>query len=275
MSRPSISAVFITYNEEHSLARALESVSWVDEIVVLDSGSTDATEEIARRFTDRFLTHPWDGYGPQRQRAIEQARGDWILVVDADEVVPPALREEIESAVREPGDRVGFRVEWQVCYLGERFGTRGWHKEWRRRLFRRGAARYHDDVIHERMTLDGPVGTLRGAILHYSYRNLTHQIEKVNRYTTTIAADRVQRGRRSGVAAALLWGAGYFLKAYFGRGRILYGRAGFVDATVSGITGYLKRIKLWELGLPAEERGTAEVRDTAPPARLSAGHAEE
>lgn len=262
-ARPSLSVIMITRDEEAALPRALESVRWADEIVIVDSGSTDRTEEIARRYTDRFVFRAWEGYGRQKQHALELATGEWVFVLDADEEVTPGLRRAIEQAIAAPGGFAGFTVELHTAFLGAWFGSRGWRREYKKRLFRRDRARFRDAVIHETVDIDGPVGRLRGVLLHHHYRDLEHEVAKLNRYTSTMAAERLRRGARAGPVGALLRGTGYFLKSYLVRGGFLYGRAGLVEAVLNGMNGFLKHAKLWELGRRAEHG----PRDAAPGGR--------
>lgn len=191
MARPSISAILITRNEEERLGRALESVRWADEIVIVDGGSTDGTEAVARRYTDRFVVRcDWAGFGRQKQRALDLATSDWVLSIDADEEVTPELRAAIETAVARPGEPVGFQVVRYSYYLQHWFGRSGWRRDWILRLARRDGARFNDSVVHERARVDGPIGRLDGALLHYTHMDIDHQVRKFNRYSTDIARSR-------------------------------------------------------------------------------------
>jgi len=247
MTPPTISAILITFNEEDRLRAALESVRWADEIVVVDSGSTDRTLEIAREYTGQVHYRAWEGYGKQKQRALDLASGAWVIELDADEVVSAELAESIRRAVRDPRGAAGFSVERQLRYLGARLGSRGWRRERKVRVFLRERAAFRQKVIHESIEVRGPVGRLEGALYHDSYRDLTHHVAKINEFTSIIATDRAARGKRSSVLRAALTGAGYFFKAYVTHGGFLYGRAGFVHAAVNGFNGFLKLAKLWEL----------------------------
>lgn len=250
--RPALSVIVITLDEEENLGRALESVRWADEIVVVDSESTDGTERVARRYTDRFVVRPWKGQGRQKQRALELARGEWVLSLDADEEVTPELRRSIEAAVRDPGGRAGFEVGVHSYYLGHWFGRRGWRREdWKLRLFRRDRGRFSDHVIHEHARVDGPVGRLDGPLLHYPYRDMHDHIARMNRYTTHIARERHRRGERRGVVSPFLRGGAEFLSNYLLRGGFLDGRSGLMGAGFAGMYTFLKHAKIWELGLPA------------------------
>jgi glycosyltransferase involved in cell wall biosynthesis len=253
--RPRLSVVVITRDEESQIGRALESVRWADEIVVVDSGSTDRTEEVALRFTDRFEYREWGGFGRQKQHALDLATGEWVLSIDADEEVTPALRRAIEAAIAAPDGAAGFRLQRHTSFFGAWFGARGWRREWRLRLFLRDRARFSDSEIHERVLLDGRVRRLDGALLHYHFRDLAHQVAKLNQYSTAGARQRFDRGRRGGALQPVLRGASYFVKQYVLHGGFLYGRAGFLDAGMGAVYGFLTYAKLWEL-TRAESRGT-------------------
>jgi glycosyltransferase involved in cell wall biosynthesis len=271
--RPTISVIIITRNEQERLERTLESVAWADEIVIVDSGSTDRTEEIARRYTDRFFAMPWEGYGVQKQRALERATGDWVLSIDADEAVSPELRRSIEQSVRETGGAAGFRMELHTEFLGAWLGSRGWHREWKLRLFRRDLARFDASIVHEGIRLAGKVADLEGVLLHYHYRGFADQVEKVNRYSSLMAERQYAGGKRVGITASLTHGAAGFLKSFVLQGRFLHGHAGFVYAAFSGMYSFLKYLKLWELrrsralhggGRASAPRRPASPRDEEP-----------
>jgi glycosyltransferase involved in cell wall biosynthesis len=244
---PRLSVLIITLNEERLLERVLQSVAWADEIVIVDSGSIDRTEEIARRFTDRFFVRPYPGEGEQRRRSLELSSGEWILYVDGDEIVSPELAAEIRAAVRDPRGRAGFRVRLHTWLFGRWFGTRGWRKEWKVRLFHRDRGHFDPVEIHSGAVVDGAVGTLRGALLHVPYRDLGHFVEKMNSYSSRVAAELHGKGRRSTPTAATFRGLARFLRDLVAGGDFLYGGPGLVRAAVSGYYTYLKYAKLWEM----------------------------
>ncbi len=261
--RPTVSATVITLNADRVLERTLESLSWADEIVVVDSGSTDDTEKIARRSGARFLVRDWPGYGIQKQRAVDEATGEWILSVDADEVVSDALAREIRAAVSEPGDRVGFRVPCWTRFLGAWLGGRGWWTDWKLRLFRKDRGRFNDLRIHEGVQLaDGSVGNLGGPLYHYPWRDLAHRREKDNRYSTLAARKDHREGRRANALTPYLRAAGWFTKEYVIRGGFLHGAAGLIHAGLAGAYAFDRSAKLWEL-----EREGAAPDDEAPEIR--------
>ena len=240
---PRLSVILITLNEERLLDRVLESVRWADEIVVVDSGSTDATAAIARRYTPHVHQRRYDGEGEQRLHALGLATGDWILALDGDEVVSPELADSIRAAIRRPDGNVGFRVQLHTWLLGTWIGTRGWRREWKLRLFSRGHGTFSRAPVHAGAEVAGRVGRLPGPLLHYPYRDLHHQVEKLNRYSTTMAA-----GSGGGsVLTAALRGWARFARDYLLGGDFLYGSAGFVRSVTSGYFTFLKHAKAWEL----------------------------
>jgi glycosyltransferase involved in cell wall biosynthesis len=211
---PRLSVLMITYNAERLLRAVLESVQWADEIIIVDSGSTDRTETIARDYTDRFHHRPYAGHGLQRQRSLELATGDWVLYVDADEVVTPELRRSIEAAIRDPGAAAGFRVQLHTWFLGRWFGRRGWRKEWKLRLFRRDRGWFDDAPIHEGAVVDGPIRSLAGVLLHYPYRDLDHFAEKMNAYSSGIARSHFDGGHRASAPGAVIRSFANFFRDY-------------------------------------------------------------
>jgi glycosyltransferase involved in cell wall biosynthesis len=250
-SRATLSVIMITLDEEEGVGRVLESVAWADEIVVVDSGSTDRTEEIVRRYTSHFHVEAFEGFGRQKQRALELATGEWVLAIDADEVVSPELRGSIERVLAEGGGApgvVGYRVRMATWMHGAWLGTRGWYAEWKLRLFRREGARFVDHLVHEHVKLDGAVERLDGPLLHLHDRGLSHELVRIDRYSTLGARDLHARGRGGGWRdSPFLRGGIHFLQRYFLHNGFLYGRAGLMEAALRGILGFLKYAKLQEL----------------------------
>lgn len=256
--RPRISAALITLDAERTLGRSLESVSWADEIVVVDSGSTDATERIARAHGARFLPRDWPGYGRQKQRAVEATRCEWILSIDADEVVSPELAASIRRAIRAPEGRVAFRVPCHTRFMGAWLGGRGWWTDWKLRLFRAGRGRFNDARIHEGVTVDGPVGFLSGPLYHDPWRDVEHRLRKENRYSSLSAERDHRHGRRAGPLRPFARGLGWFLKEYVVRGGFLHGEAGFLHAGLTGVYAFHRWVKVLERDVAEEPAGPAE-----------------
>lgn len=245
--RPKISVAVIARDEAHAIERCLRSVAWADERIVLDSGSTDGTVDVARALGARVEVTDWPGYGAQKNRAIERCSGDWILSLDADEQVSDALRHEIERALGAPGDAVGFRMPRRSSYCGRWMRHGGWWPDHVTRLFRRGLGRFSEDPVHERLIVEGPVATLGTSLLHEAFVDLEEVLDKMNRYSSAGARQMHAAGRRATLRSAIGHGAWTFIRTYLLRAGFLDGREGFMLA-VSNAEGtyyrYLKRMLL-------------------------------
>ena len=243
-----VSVTVITRDEEHVIADCLESVRWADEIVVLDCGSTDRTVEICRSFTDSVYETDWPGFGIQKNRALSHATRDWVLSLDADEWVSPALAEEIQSRLPDTGAN-GLVIPFESSYLGRFMRHGDWRNERHLRLFRRTSGRFSDDPVHERLIVDGEIGRLENPILHYSFATVEEVQDKVNRYSTAGAARRFASGQNSSLLTALSHASWTFFSGYFLKAGFLDGREGFLLA-VSNAEGsfytYLKLLYLHE-----------------------------
>jgi glycosyltransferase involved in cell wall biosynthesis len=245
---PTVSAVIITRDEAANLPACLESLAWCDEIVVLDSGSTDATPELARAAGARVHISPdWPGFGPQKNRALALAGCDWVLSIDADERVSPELAREIREAVRAPGAPAAFAMPRLSSYCGQFMRHGDWYPDDVLRLFRRGSARFSDDLVHERLLVDGPRARLRARLLHHSFRDMHQVLAKLDAYSSAGARAMHARGRRSGVLGALGHGAWTFLRGYVFKRGFLDGRLGLVLALSNAHGAYYRYIKLWLL----------------------------
>ena len=240
----SLSVVIITKNEEASIRRCLESVKWADEIVVLDSGSTDATVSICLEYTQYVHETGWPGFGPQKNRALEKASGDWVLSLDADEWVTPNLRNEILNAISRPDGALAFRIPRLSSFCGRFMRHSGWWPDYVTRLFRRGAAKFSDDVVHERVIVEGRTGTLREPIMHETYVDLNEMLQKMNSYSSLAAQKMRHGGRTTGLVGAVLRGLWAFMRAYFLRGGFLDGREGFMLAVAIAEGTYYRYAKL-------------------------------
>ncbi len=246
LSRNRLSVVVITRNEARRLPGCLRSVSFADETVVVDSGSTDDTVALARTFGARVIqTDGWPGFGPQKNRAVDAATGDWILSLDADEQVTPELAAQIRAVVA--GDAAQAPAAWTVSRLSSLAGQWMRHGDWYPdpvlRLFRRGAARFSDDLVHEHVVCDGPVGHLDGHLLHDSMPTLDDCLAKLNSYSSARAAQLRRRGRRGGLGTAIGHGAWAFLRSYLLRRGFLDGAMGFVLAVTTAEATYYSYLK--------------------------------
>lgn len=233
MTRPNapiLSAVVITRNEAHRLGDCLASLSFCDEIVVVDHASTDGTAEIARKAGARvFVTDDWPGFGPQKQRALDLARGVWVLSIDADERVEAGLANEISAAVAQ-GALAGYRLRRLNYFLGQPLRHGGWYPDLALRLVRRDAARFTHDPVHERLIVDGTTGELATPLIHLSYPTIDDVLVKLRRYALATAAQRRGAGRRGGLAPALARAVFTFVKCYILQRGVLDGGRGVVAA---------------------------------------------
>src|SRR5205814_2255887 len=182
-------------NEEDRLRETLTSVAWADEIVVVDAGSEDKTVALAREFTDHVMIHAWQGFSAQKNFGIERATGEWVLSLDADEQVEPALREEIVATLANPAGHAGYRIARRNLMWGRWIRHGGLYPDWQLRLFRRDAGRFVDRAVHESVRVDGSVGALRAALLHHSYRDVGDFLRRSERYASLAAEEWARSGR--------------------------------------------------------------------------------
>lgn len=246
MSWPDLSAVIITRNEECHVGGCLASIGGlVDEIVVLDSHSEDRTREIARSAGAMVAERAFEGFGPQKQAALEMARGRWVLIIDADERITPRLAEEIRRVIREPGDFAGFWIRREVEYLGRRLQHGGAESDWVLRLARRDLARFSDDMIHEHLAVSGRTGQLDGTILHLKWSTLGAHLAQMDTYTDMIATRKAERGARFSMWHVLRIPWELFIRLVLRRG-VLDGRAGVIHAGMASFYAFLKYARLYE-----------------------------
>lgn len=226
-----LSVVLITQNEARHIEACLASVAFADEWIVVDSGSSDGTQEIARRCGAQVIeTSDWPGFGPQKNRALAAATGDWVFSIDADERATPALAASIRAAMARTGGPSGYKVSRLSSFCGQWMRHGDWYPDDVLRLFRRGAARFSDDLVHEQVLVDGAVGRLGGELLHESQPSLESCLDKMNRYSSGRALDKVRAGGQGGFTAALAHAAWAFVRSYLVRRGFLDGRLGFVLA---------------------------------------------
>jgi len=241
-----LSAVIITHNAAAQLPECLESLRFADEIVIVDSGSQDATHALAQRYGARFLPQKWLGYGRQKQFAVDHAAHDWVLCIDADERVTPELADSIHTTLQAP---VLFAYDMPRCnrFMGRWLRHGEGYPDPNLRLFHRKHAGWSDDVIHEHVIADGPVGRLRGDLRHESETTLADYLDKQNRYTTLQAEKLHAQGKRAGVLRLTLSPLLRFIKFYFLRLGFLDGVPGLVHITIGCFNSYMKYAKLMQL----------------------------
>ena len=240
-----LSVIVITRNGEATIARCLGSVEWAGETVVVDSGSTDRTVEICRSLGAQVHQTPdWPGHGPQKNRALDRASGDWVLSLDSDEWLTPESCAEIQRALAAPSDKAAYTMPRRSSYCGRYMRHSGWWPDYVVRLFRRDAARFSEDHTHDRLMVSGAIGKLSQPILHEAITDLDQMIGKMNMYSTASANMLHQRGRRASLYTAILHGGWAFVRTYFLRLGFLDGREGFMLAVANAEGSYYRYLKL-------------------------------
>ena len=250
---PTLSVILITRNEESNLDDCLASLEGVaQQIVVVDSNSTDRTLEIAQNY-GALMAYPtdWPGFGPQKNRALDLATGDWVLSLDADERLTPALKSEILMAMNHPAHVDCFAIPRLSWYCGRFIRHSGWSPDYVERLFKRGTARFSDDLVHERLIPNGTVAKLKNPMLHYSFMNYAQVLDKLNRYSSASAEQAFAKGKKSSPAKAVLHGMWAFIRTYILRAGFLDGPQGFALAISNAHGTYYRYMKLWQLNQDA------------------------
>ena len=247
MSGVRLSVVIVTLDEEERIRACLESASWADELIVVDAESRDKTAAIARELTDHVFVRPWPGFAAQKNFGLDQARGDWILSLDADEVVSPRLREEIAAIVERGGAHAGYAVPRRNVFWGRFIRHGGLYPDWQVRLFARGRGRFVERSVHESVTIEGTVGRLRGHLEHRSYRDVADFLARADRYSTLAAEEWVAAGHRPRPLVDLVARPiGRFLGMYVGRAGFLDGWRGFLLAVLYAYYVLMRSAKVWE-----------------------------
>jgi len=244
---PKVSVTVITKNEAADIAAALESVSWADEVIVVDSGSTDATTAIARRFTSRVVEREWPGYIAQKNYAASIASHDWILSLDADERVTPALATEIRHAMSGTPAVAAYRIPRVTWHLGRWIRTTDWYPDFQTRLYDRRSAEWTGQYVHEAVSVRGGVGRFAGELQHFAYRDIADHLETIDRYTTYAARQMFESGRRAGAAQLVAHPPLAFLRNYLAHRGVLDGMPGFIISALNAYYVFLKFAKLWEM----------------------------
>jgi glycosyltransferase involved in cell wall biosynthesis len=240
---PTISVILITKNEAANIRDCLQSVAWADEIIVVDSGSTDGTLQIAKEMGAQVYAHDWPGFGPQKNRALAYASKDWIFSIDADERVTPALRAELEQAMQS-GQADGYFCPRLSQFCGTFIHHSGWHPDYVLRLFKRGRGCFSDSLVHESIVLQGTSTKLKTSLLHYSYLTMQDVERKVIHYSDAAAQQMMQAGKQTNWARAAISAGWAFMRTYIVRMGVLDGSAGFQIALMNMRTTYLKYRKL-------------------------------
>jgi glycosyltransferase involved in cell wall biosynthesis len=256
---PKLSVTVITRNESADIGAALASVAWADEIVVVDSQSTDDTVAIARQHTDRVVVRAWPGYGDQKNYAASIASHDWILSLDADERVTSQLATELQDLKAAAPPEAGFRIPRVTWHLGRWIRTTDWYPDYQLRLYDRRTAEWTGRYVHEGVTVRGAIGQLSGEIQHYAYRDIADHLETIDRYTTYAARQMQEAGQRAGVLQIAGHPPLAFLRNYLAHGGIRDGVPGFIISAMNAYYVFLKFAKLWELQRTnSDQRSTLE-----------------
>ena len=244
---PKLSVTLITKNEASDIAAALQSVAWADEIIVVDSHSSDETAAIARQYTSRVIVREWPGYVAQKNYAAAMASNDWILSLDADERVTPALADDIKSVMATTPTRAAFAMPRVTWHLGRWIRTTDWYPDYQKRLYNRRSAEWTGRHVHEALTARGTVGRLRGELQHYAFRDISDHLETIDRYTTYAAWQMHESGRRAGLLQLVGHPPLAFVRNYLLCGGIRDGVPGLVISALNSYYVFLKFAKLWEL----------------------------
>lgn len=241
-----LSAVIITKNEADNIAGALETVAWIDDIVVVDSGSTDDTVTIAQRYTDRVTAHEWDGYGAQKNHAVGLAAHDWVLSLDADERVSTELAVEIQQVMRAGPTVQGYRIPRTTQYLGRWIRSTDWYPDYQLRLYDRRVSSWNTRYVHESVAVEGRVWRLHSEIHHHAYRSLSHHLATIDRYTTFAAKQMLVEKQRAGWFDLIWHPPLVFLRNYFLKLGFRDGIPGLIISLMNSYYVFLKFAKLWE-----------------------------
>ncbi|MDX1267263.1 MAG: glycosyltransferase family 2 protein [Oceanisphaera sp.] len=257
-SRPTLAAVLIVKNEADNLAACLATLDWVDEIVVLDSGSTDATREVAQAAGARFFVNAdWPGFGRQRQLAQAHVQSDWVLWIDADERVTPELRTSIQAVLANPAGDTVYSIPRLSWVFGRFIRHCGWYPDRVLRLYPKALTGYNDALVHEKVELGSNIKTakLGGDLLHYTYRDLQHYLVKSAGYAAAWAEQREKRGKKGSLTQGILHGVGCFLKMYLLKAGFLDGKQGLLLSLLSAHSTFVKYADLW---IRTDTRGPRE-----------------
>ena len=238
----SISIIIITFNESINIQRCLESVKWADEIIIIDSGSNDNTVKISKQYTDLVYEVNWPGFGPQKNRALAYATSDWVLSIDADEVITENLKNEILEAVQLEKFNA-YKIPRLSSYCGKFLKHGGWWPDYVTRLIKKGKGKFTNDLIHEKIITDGEVGILKNHIVHYRSDKLEDTLDRMNKYSTIWANENKER-KKSNIGIAILHSIWTFIRIYLIRMGFLDGREGFLMAVSNSIGSFYKYVKI-------------------------------
>ena len=250
----SVSVYILTFNNRRTIERCLKSLDWADELVVVDSGSTDGTYEICQRHTDKLYRREFQGHRDQYQYAADLTTRQWIMFVDADEEVPPELVEEIGGMLKSRAEDVdGFFVCRRTCYLGKWIRYGGWYPDGEIRLYRRDKGRW-EGGLHAKIVVGGKVSVLKNKYLHYTYRDISDQIQTIDRYSNIAAQDMAESGKKFSLLKLLFHPPFRFIKEYLFKSGFRDGLPGLIIVVSTMFYVFIKYAKLWEISISKKER---------------------
>lgn len=240
-----ISVIVITRNEEHNIESCLQSVNWADEIIVIDAESKDSTVELAKKYSDRVFVKKWEGFVSQKRFALNLAKNEWILSIDADERVSRDLKDEIIRS--EPGKYDGFLIRRKNYLFGKQINTCGWNKDYQLRLFKKSNTFLPDKLVHEGFKVTGKTGQLKNVIIHNTYSSLNNYLKKVNEYTT-LSAEETYRSRNRVTAFTILTHTfSAFFRYFISLRGFKDGMRGLIISFVNALSTMLTYTKVWEI----------------------------
>ncbi|WP_018248126.1 glycosyltransferase family 2 protein [Orenia marismortui] len=246
-----LAALVLTYNEEGNIKECLESINWIEEIVVIDSYSSDNTIAIAKDYTDRVYQRKFDDFASQRNFALDKIEATWVLVVDADERVTLELKDEILNLLTSP-QADAYKIPRKNYFLGSWIKYCGWYPDYTLRLFKAQENRY-SGLVHEGVKIKGKVDKVNNAFIHYTYRNLNHYLSKINHYTSLDAEKKYKAGKKKGLAYIILRPIVEFIKKFILKKGFLLGMPGLIVSVLSSYYQFLKYIKLWEKNVSSDK----------------------
>lgn len=242
-----ISAVIICKNEEDNIAGAIESLLWANEILIVDSYSTDSTIAIAKNYPVKIVARAFDNYSNQRNWAIDHTSNEWVIMLDADERVTEPLQKEIMNLLSASPAHSAYKIFRKNYFMGKRVRFSGWQNDGVVRLFNKSECRYSDKQVHEELVVPGPVGKLRQKMLHYTYRDLPHYLDKWNSYSWLAAKDRLGRKKKITIYHLAVKPAIWFLIQYILKLGILDGKVGFTICSLAATSVYMRYLKMWRM----------------------------
>lgn len=257
---PKVSVTIITKNEAADIGAAIASASWADEVVVVDSHSTDDTVAVATAANARVIVRDWPGYAAQKNFAADQAAHDWILSLDADERITPELAREVQATLERP-EHAAYACPRLTWHLGRWIRGTDWYPDFQTRLYDKRQARWTGQYVHESLTTPGTVGRLGGNLQHFAYRDISDHLETIDRYTTYAARQMYEAGRRASLSQLLFHGPLAFLRNYVAKGGFRLGAVGIIVSAMNAYYVFLKFAKLWQVqSSPAARPGSGVER---------------